>query len=109
VQYQGRLVAALVAIVAIVPACSGFAPLVFATDAVRPVPPLSSSAVTRISSVCPLVAVTVLLTTVVIPPPAALPLDAAASAALMPSKITGLERIGVSVPPLVRRVLVVKV
>jgi hypothetical protein len=35
-------------------------------------------------------------------------LDAAASAALTPSKITGLERIGVSVPPLVRRVLVVK-
>ena len=91
-----------------VPACSGFAPLVLATDAVRPVPPLGSSAVTRISSVCPLLAVTVLLTTVVIPPPAALPLDAAANAALMPSKITGLEATCMSGGP-PSCVLVVKV
>ena len=79
------------------------------TDTGRVAPLLSLSAVTRISSVCPLVAVTGLLTSVVILPPAALLLDAAASAALMPLKMTGLERIGVSVPPLVRRVLVVKV
>jgi fermentation-respiration switch protein FrsA (DUF1100 family) len=99
----------LVAIWVAVPPCSGFPPVVLATEAVRAVFPLSFSAVTRISSVCPLLAVTGLLTAVVVPPPAALPLDAAASAALMPSKITGLERIGVSVPTLVRRVLVVKV
>ena len=52
---------------------------------------------------------TVLLVIVVRPPPLVRPVDAAANAALMPSKMTGLEPSGVSVPPLPRRVLVVKV
>jgi hypothetical protein len=91
VQYQGLLDAALVVIrVAELPD-SGFPPLVLATVAVRAWPvPLSASAVTRMSSVCPAVAVTVLLVTDVKFPLLA-PLDAAANAALMPSKMTGLE------------------
>lgn len=53
--------AALV-VIKVAGACSGFAPLVLATDVIgRAVLALSSPAVTRISSVCPLLAVTVLL------------------------------------------------
>lgn len=89
-QYQGRLVRALVVIAIAVPACSGFPPVVLVTDAVRATLALSSSAVTRISSVCPLVAVTVLLS-IVVRVALLTPLDAAANAALMPSKMTGLE------------------
>ncbi len=79
-----------------VPPDSGFPPVVLATVAVRAVPPLLSSAVTRISSVCPLLAVTLVLSSVVT---FALPIDPAAKTALMPSKMSGLERSCVRVQP----------
>jgi hypothetical protein len=60
-QTQELLDAALVVIRVAEPPDSGFAPLVLATVAVRALPPLSSSAVTRMSSVCPAVAVTAVL------------------------------------------------
>ena len=60
-QTQELLDPALVVIKVAEPPDSGFAPLVLATVAVRALPLLSSSAVTRMSSVCPAVAVTVVL------------------------------------------------
>ena len=92
--------AALVVIRVAEPPESGFAPLVLATDADRVAPLLSSSAVTRMSSVCPAFAVTELLTTE-FKFPALLPLDPAANVALMPSKTSGLEVscVGVQPPP----------
>ena len=59
-QTQELLDPALVVISVAEPPDSGFAPLV-STVAVRALPLLSSSAVTRMSNVCPAVAVTVLL------------------------------------------------
>lgn len=97
-QTQGLLDAALVVIRAAEPPDSGFAPLVLATDADRVAPLLSSSAVTRMSSVCPAVAVTGLLVSDV-KFPALLPKAAAANLALMPSKTSGLDPTCVSVQP----------
>jgi hypothetical protein len=92
--------AALVVIGIAEPPDSGFAPLVLATDADRVAPLLSSSAVTRMSSVCPAVAVTELLTTE-FKLPALAPKAPAANVALTPSKTSGLGAIcvGVQLPP----------
>ena len=92
--------AALVVIRVAEPPDSGFAPLVLATDADRVAPLLSSSAVTRISSVCPAFAVMELLTTE-FKFPALAPKAPAANVAVMPSKTSGLEPtcVGVQPPP----------
>ena len=89
-QTQELLDAALVVIRVAEPPDSGFAPLVLATDAIdRAVPLLSSSAVTRMSSVCPAVAVTVVLSSE-FKFPALAPKAPAANVALTPSKTSGL-------------------
>ena len=88
-QTQELFDAALVVIRVAEPPDSGFAPLVLATVAVRVAPLLSSSAVTRMSSVCPAVAVMALLTSDD-KFPALLPMLAAANVAVMPSKTSGL-------------------
>src|SRR5437762_3395330 len=73
---------ALLVVISVAGACSGFAPLVLATDAIGCAAPLlSDSAVTRIRSVCPLLAVTVLLV-IDVGPAALAPLAVAATAAL---------------------------
>jgi len=109
VQNHGLLDPAFVAIRVAEPPDNGLAPLVLLTVAARSWPvPLSSAAVTRTSSVCPRFAVTVLLVTDDKFPLLA-PKAPAANFALMPEKTIGLEASGVSVPPLVSRVLVVKV
>jgi hypothetical protein len=91
--------AALVVIRVAEPPDSGFAPLVLATVAVRVAPLLSSSAVTRMSSVCPAVAPVMVLLTTDPKFPALLPKLAAANVAVMPSKTSGLEATCVSVQP----------
>jgi len=93
-QYQEPLAAALVVI-----RVAGASRAVPATEiSGRVVPLLSSSAVMRMSTVCPLVAVTVLLT-IDVRLVALAPLDAAASSALTPTSMTGLEASAVGVPP----------
>jgi hypothetical protein len=110
VQNHGLLDPAFVVIRVAEPPDSGFAPLVLTTVAGRSMPvPLSSAAVTRMSRVCPRFAVTVLLLTDDKFPLLLAPKAPAANFALMPEKTIGLEASGVSVPPLVSRVLVVKV
>jgi len=89
-QTQELLDAALVVIRVAEPPDSGFAPLVLATVAVRALPLLSSSAVTRMSSVCPAVAVTGLLVTEFKFPLLLAPKAPAANVALTPSKTSGL-------------------
>ena len=90
-QTQEMLDPALVVIRVADPPDSGFAPLVLATVAVRALPLLlSSSAVTRMSSVCPGAVPVTLLLISEFKFPALAPKAPAANLALTPSKTSGL-------------------